>query len=91
HLSIPATNLVAPFVTAKLHHPGIVRIVEEGSLHGMPWYAMDLLNGMTLREFISGRKAAIQELVASELLHASPEATESVISEPARTPWWTGI
>ncbi|MBI2568924.1 MAG: protein kinase [Candidatus Schekmanbacteria bacterium] len=34
---------------ARLRHPGIVRIVDEGLNDGLPWYAMDLLEGQTLR------------------------------------------
>ncbi|MBI2565951.1 MAG: hypothetical protein HYV63_02810 [Candidatus Schekmanbacteria bacterium] len=34
---------------ARIRHPGIVRIVDEGLHEGMPWYAMELLEGTTLR------------------------------------------
>lgn len=36
---------------ARIEHPGVVRIVDEG-VHeaGLPWYAMELLSGVTLRE-----------------------------------------
>src|SRR5215217_6780678 len=33
-----------------VRHPGIVRIVEEGHDQGLPWYAMELLQGRTLRQ-----------------------------------------
>ncbi|MBI2567795.1 MAG: protein kinase [Candidatus Schekmanbacteria bacterium] len=36
---------------ARLRHPGIVRILDSGTENGMPWYAMELIQGMTLREF----------------------------------------
>ncbi len=37
---------------ARVQHPGIVRIVDEGvDTDGLPWYAMELLNGMSLREY----------------------------------------
>ncbi len=35
-----------------LHHPGVVRIREHGVADGMPWYAMDLLRGRTLRDWL---------------------------------------
>lgn len=35
----------------RIHHPGVVRIVEDGVHHGRPWYAMDLLEGENLRRF----------------------------------------
>jgi len=53
---------------ARIHHPGIVKIVSEGIDHGHPWYAMELLSGQTLKQYIntmykkdSDRKAQVQE------------------------------
>ncbi len=39
----------------RLHHPGVVRIVAEGVWQGLPWYAMELLSGQTLRDFLDAR------------------------------------
>src|SRR5687768_16219903 len=36
---------------ARIHHPGIVRIMAEGMESGLPWYAMELLEGVTLRHW----------------------------------------
>ncbi|MFC1851197.1 tetratricopeptide repeat protein [candidate division CSSED10-310 bacterium] len=36
---------------ASLNHPGIVKIVDSGLHEGLPWYAMELLKGVTLRKF----------------------------------------
>ncbi len=33
-----------------VNHPGIVRIVDAGVEAGVPWYAMELLDGRTLRD-----------------------------------------
>ena len=38
----------------RIRHPGIVRIVAEGVSHGLPWYAMELLQGQTLRGHLLG-------------------------------------
>ncbi|MFC1852259.1 tetratricopeptide repeat protein [candidate division CSSED10-310 bacterium] len=35
----------------KIHHPGIIRVVDEGIADGMPWYAMEFLEGITLRQY----------------------------------------
>jgi serine/threonine protein kinase/tetratricopeptide (TPR) repeat protein len=35
----------------RIRHPGIVRIVDHGVQDGRPWYAMDLLEGESLRRF----------------------------------------
>jgi serine/threonine protein kinase/tetratricopeptide (TPR) repeat protein len=34
---------------ARLRHPGIVRILDDGVQDGLPWYAMELLEGTSLR------------------------------------------
>jgi tetratricopeptide (TPR) repeat protein len=39
---------------AQLRHPGIVRIFDEGLDGGRPWYAMELLRGVTLRRELDG-------------------------------------
>ena len=35
----------------RLSHPGVVRVLDEGVEDGVPWYAMELLQGRTLAEF----------------------------------------
>ncbi|MFN7971050.1 MAG: tetratricopeptide repeat protein [Acidobacteriota bacterium] len=37
---------------ARLSHPGIVRILDEGIHEGLPWYAMELLVGEPLRSLL---------------------------------------
>ena len=34
----------------KIRHPGLIRIIATGHTSGLPWYAMELLRGQTLRE-----------------------------------------
>jgi serine/threonine protein kinase/tetratricopeptide (TPR) repeat protein len=36
----------------RIQHPGIVRVMAEGVQDGLPWYAMELLEGLTLRSYI---------------------------------------
>src|SRR5687768_3233065 len=36
---------------ARLEHPGIVHILDEGTEDGLPWYAMELLAGKSLSQF----------------------------------------
>jgi serine/threonine protein kinase len=33
-----------------IHHPGVVRVVDQGIHEGLPWYAMELLEGRTLAD-----------------------------------------
>src|ERR1051325_117560 len=34
---------------ARVRHPGVVRVLDHGVHEGFPWYAMELLEGTTLR------------------------------------------
>ncbi|MFY0523289.1 serine/threonine-protein kinase PknK [Archangium gephyra] len=36
----------------RIQHPNVVRILEQGVFDGLPWYAMELLSGRTLRNYI---------------------------------------
>ncbi|MBI2570920.1 MAG: tetratricopeptide repeat protein [Candidatus Schekmanbacteria bacterium] len=38
----------------RLRHPGIVRVVADGVESGLPWYAMELVQGVTLRSYCDG-------------------------------------
>ena len=38
----------------RIRHPGVERILDEGVHHGQPWYAMELVEGATLREHVHG-------------------------------------
>ncbi|MFK7928227.1 MAG: serine/threonine-protein kinase PknK, partial [Myxococcota bacterium] len=37
---------------SRLSHPGVVSIVDRGSIDAVPWYAMVLLEGKTLQSYI---------------------------------------
>ena len=37
---------------SQIHHPGIVRIVDHELTSAQPWYAMELMEGLTLRQVI---------------------------------------
>jgi serine/threonine protein kinase len=37
----------------RLEHPGVVRILDQGVDAGVPWYAMELLEGETLASYVS--------------------------------------
>jgi len=38
---------------ARIKHPGIANILDVGVLEGMPWYAMQIVDGKTLKKFMS--------------------------------------
>jgi serine/threonine protein kinase len=58
---------------ARLIHPGVARIVDEGVEDGHPWYAMELVDGRTLATF---RDQLWQGLTGADLTtHVEPEST----------------
>ncbi len=54
HLSSVRREILA---LHRLSHPGIVRILDGGVADGRPWYAMELLSGVTLSQTIGGSHA----------------------------------
>ncbi len=36
---------------AQLHHPGVVKIIDEGVANGLPWYAMEFIDGIPLDQY----------------------------------------
>jgi protein kinase-like protein len=44
----------------RLRHPGIVRILDSGLWDGEPWYAMELVEGATLRSWTQELEAEAQ-------------------------------
>src|SRR5262249_5347734 len=64
-------------VPARLDHPGVVRIIATGRTEdGTAYYAMQLVRGLSLAEFI--RRAAAGP--------ATPEATVSAAASAVETP-----
>lgn len=68
---------------SKVNHPGIVRVLDQGVHDGLPWYAMELIEGRTLLSHVfdsaafarpesSGVWAA--ETITDEPLSVGPES-----------------
>ncbi len=52
-------------VVARLRHPSIVTLYESGvSRQGEPWFAMELVDGLRLDEFVRRRGCAPREIAA---------------------------
>jgi serine/threonine-protein kinase len=49
----------------SLNHPNIVRIVDRGTVDGVPYFAMELVPGETLQAFIRSWGAAVPRTAAS--------------------------
>lgn len=46
---------------ARARHPGLVRIIETGQSEGLPWYAMELLEGRSLHELLVKDRRRVSE------------------------------
>ncbi|WP_437734754.1 serine/threonine-protein kinase [Sorangium sp. So ce1335] len=63
-----------------VEHPGVVRILDEGIQGGIPWYAMELLEGRTLRDHNQERwrgRASMNSEPTVSVLSASLDALTS--------------
>jgi len=60
---------------SRIRHPGVVPILETGQAHGLPWYTMELLQGITLHDYL--RRAWD---------HAAPESGHADEPSPSATP-----
>lgn len=61
---------------ARISHPGIVRILDEGlDQEGLPWYAMDFLEGVPLRQYFTDQ-------------NISSKPRESSFGEATTIDWW---
>lgn len=73
---------------SRLRHPGIVRILDAGTHQNLPWYAMELLTGRSLRAWMSAQSPSPEATVESQTV-AEPAAT--LRSDPnAPLPMTTG-
>lgn len=64
----------------RIRHPGVVRVVADGIQAGRPWYAMDLVEGETLRSFLARRWGYAHD-PQSHTRETSGVATESAGGE----------
>ncbi|HEX7500638.1 MAG TPA: protein kinase [Polyangia bacterium] len=47
-------------ILARLRHPNIARILDQGVTHGAPWFAMELVDGTSLRSRLRPRQGGTQ-------------------------------
>ncbi len=48
---------------AKLNHPNIITIFEVSEYHGRPFFAMELVEGQSLRDFFKGRELDFEKIL----------------------------
>jgi serine/threonine protein kinase/WD40 repeat protein len=62
---------------ARLSHAGIVPVYQVGEEHGMPWFAMELVEGQSLADIVSRlRGTPPSSLRESDLLEGSPDPSD---------------
>lgn len=72
-----------------LDYPGIVKILDHGICGGRPWYAMDWLDGPTLRHVLAAKPAESAEISLQATERAAPPndlLREVTPQPPARPP-----
>src|SRR5690606_8593081 len=58
---------------AQLHHPGIAQLYDAGTLpDGTPWFAMELVEGLPLDQYVETTSASLAERL--QLFLAAGEA-----------------
>ncbi|MCE7872334.1 hypothetical protein DYH09_18410 [bacterium CPR1] len=43
-------------LAGRLNHPGLVKVYEQGNFQGQPYFTMELVDGLTLREYFNARR-----------------------------------
>ncbi|MBN1552093.1 tetratricopeptide repeat protein [bacterium] len=71
---------------ARINHPGIVRIIDEGIDEKRPWYAMELLKGMTLDRYCS--EMVWDTSSFSPHWTFSPDSKRLTESSQGSSQWW---
>jgi serine/threonine protein kinase/predicted ATPase len=72
---------------SRIRHPGVVRILAEGLQDGLPWYAMELLEGVTLQQRC---QALLQQPPLGEANDAAHgERGAAAGSSSSESGWWT--
>ncbi|MCA8969970.1 MAG: serine/threonine protein kinase [Planctomycetes bacterium] len=73
---------------AKLDHPGIVKILARGEVRGLPYYVMELLDGIDLGRVIDHvRKAPAQKRTKAALEAFADQEPDARLEELLRGPW----
>jgi serine/threonine protein kinase len=59
---------------ARIHHPNVVQIHEIGENQGLPYFAMELVEGTSLDQHLAGQP--LRAMLAAEIVHTLAQAVE---------------
>src|SRR6185503_7832508 len=62
----------------RLRHPGVVRVLEHGVHEGLPWYAMELLEGTTWRDRFPRRSSQGPDGLAPSIAISEPQRDDAI-------------
>jgi len=75
---------------ARIEHPGIIRILDEGLYEGMPWYAMEYLEATILNEYFKKLRDPIGTLSHDQYqAPGQDELTQELTVAEELPEWWT--
>lgn len=72
-----------------LHHPNIVRFLDEGLDEKEPWYAMEFIEGISLRDMIDGE--TMETVVDASLLSTDVVGERGPATEPLGVKNWRDL
>ena len=67
---------------SRIRHPGFVAILETGLESGQPWYAMELLRGITLRDFLVKARQEAPQPATTPLAGSRPHPFPVDLTRP---------
>ena len=74
-------------ILKSLHHPGIVSLRDQGFDEGVPWYAMDFVEGEALDEMIGRTWSRTYDAVATvSLRHTNASESDMAPLEEGEAP-----
>ncbi|MBN1551398.1 tetratricopeptide repeat protein [bacterium] len=85
---------------SRIHHPGVVRIYDEGVENNRPWYAMELIKGITLNKFCAEclwnsshtpakwRSISYKSIKNGSLYYTKPEELEKILGTTIDSREW---
>ncbi len=73
---------------ARLSHPAIVPVLASGEQDGLPWYAMELLDGSTVQDLCTALQGRDPAALRGEDLRAALGATAGTATDPFAGAFW---
>ncbi|MBL8729259.1 MAG: serine/threonine protein kinase [Planctomycetes bacterium] len=73
---------------ARLSHPAIVPVLASGEQDGLPWYAMELLDGTTVHELCAALRGRDPGALRGDDLRTALGGSPGTATDPFAGDWW---